>query len=121
MDTRGRLLVLGGYGTATGASNITSFRGGEGWFDDVSDGYVLAAVSHDPLSSSGIPRALASGAAAARAIDAHLRSNRDAALGEYDAAQAHGFDAYNQLRSAYYAVEQRWPDAPFWSRRRAHA
>jgi len=87
------------------------------------DGWIAAgdaAAAHDPLSSSGVPRALASGAAAARAVDAYLRSNCDDALEAYAATQRHDFDAYSRMRSAYYAVEQRWPGAPFWSRRRAH-
>jgi L-lysine 6-oxidase len=45
MDSSSRLLVLGGYGTATGSTSLDSFRGGDGWFDDVSDGYVLATLT----------------------------------------------------------------------------
>jgi len=86
------------------------------------DGWVAvgdAGAAHDPLSSSGVPRALASGAAAARAIDAQLRSSRRE-LDAYAAASTHDFEAYTRMRSAYYGVEQRWPRAPFWARRRAH-
>lgn len=45
MDDEGRLLVLGGYGWAGSQSSITSFAGANGWWDDVSDGYVLATVT----------------------------------------------------------------------------
>jgi len=45
MDSSSRLLVLGGYGTATGSSGLSSFRGSDGWFDDISDGYVLATLT----------------------------------------------------------------------------
>jgi len=45
MDSAGRLLVLGGFGTACGPSfNFASFAGADGWYDDVSDGPVTATV-----------------------------------------------------------------------------
>ena len=43
-DAAGRLLVLGGHGTSSGTSAITSFRGASGWWDDVSDGFVQATL-----------------------------------------------------------------------------
>ncbi|HEY0037845.1 MAG TPA: LodA/GoxA family CTQ-dependent oxidase [Longimicrobium sp.] len=50
MTGRGELLVLGGLGNAGGppGSSIASFGGADGWFDDVSDGPVVAEVElHD--------------------------------------------------------------------------
>jgi L-lysine 6-oxidase len=44
MDERGRLLVLGGFGNSGGPGDITSFAGANDWFDDISDGYVLATI-----------------------------------------------------------------------------
>jgi L-lysine 6-oxidase len=45
MSDKGELLVLGGYGNAGGpGTNITTFAGADGWFDDVSDGPVRAQV-----------------------------------------------------------------------------
>lgn len=44
MDAEGRLLVLGGFGTSTGLTSITSFRGANGWWDDVADGVVQATL-----------------------------------------------------------------------------
>ena len=46
MTERGELLVLGGYGNAGGpkGSTIATFAGGDGWFDDVSDGPVTAVI-----------------------------------------------------------------------------
>ena len=44
-DAKGRLLVLGGYGTSTGRDAINSFRGASSWWDDISDGYVLATLT----------------------------------------------------------------------------
>jgi flavin-dependent dehydrogenase len=76
-----------------------------------------AAASHDPLSSTGIVRALESGIHAARAIHATLvRGDRDA-LAEYDRRQDRAFDWYCDTRTAYYRMEARWPSAPFWHRR----
>lgn len=44
MDDAGRLLFLGGFGSAGGTGGITSFAGTDGWWDDVSDGFVLATI-----------------------------------------------------------------------------
>jgi L-lysine 6-oxidase len=43
---RGELLVLGGLGNAGGPAGvpISSFAGGDGWYDDVGDGPVLAEI-----------------------------------------------------------------------------
>lgn len=47
MDPEGRLLVLGGFGHSAGTSSLTNFRGASGWWDDVSDGYVLATLEFE--------------------------------------------------------------------------
>lgn len=49
MTERGELLVLGGYGNAGGPTSnpITTFAGADGWYDDVSDGPVLAEIRTD--------------------------------------------------------------------------
>jgi len=44
-DDSGRLVVLGGYGNSAGSIALTGFRGASGWWDDVSDGYVLATLT----------------------------------------------------------------------------
>ena len=49
-DSKARLL-LGGYGTSSGTSPITSFRGAGGWWDDVSDGFVQATLHMEDGSS----------------------------------------------------------------------
>ena len=36
--------MFGCYGTSSGTSAITSFRGASGWWDDVSDGFVQATL-----------------------------------------------------------------------------
>jgi L-lysine 6-oxidase len=49
MTERGELLVLGGLGNAGGppGSNISSFAGADGWYDDISDGPVQAEIRTD--------------------------------------------------------------------------
>ena len=46
MTERGELLVLGGYGNAGGpaGSEISTFAGADGWYDDVADGPVTASI-----------------------------------------------------------------------------
>jgi flavin-dependent dehydrogenase len=76
-----------------------------------------AAMSFDPLSSEGISKGLEGGKQAA-AVAAAL------CMGDRSAAQAYredigkAFAEYLATRHRYYAAERRWPDAPFWRRRR---
>jgi flavin-dependent dehydrogenase len=76
-----------------------------------------AAASHDPLSSSGIVRALESGIQAGVAIDAALGTGRTEALRRYDDRRRLAYEQYLATRAGYYQMECRWPDAPFWRRR----
>jgi hypothetical protein len=85
---------------------------GDGWLA-VGD----AAASHDPLSASGIARALDSGAHAAVAIHALLARGDEAPLAAYAERQTRGFELYCDTWARYYQIEQRWPGSPFWSRR----
>jgi flavin-dependent dehydrogenase len=71
-----------------------------------------AAAAHDPITGHGILWALESGIAGAGAI---VASTVDA----YAAAMRERFDRYVATRAGYYRVEDRWPDAPFWRRRRS--
>jgi flavin-dependent dehydrogenase len=84
---------------------------GRGWLA-VGD----AAMSWDPLSSSGLARALGGGERAAAAIDAHARGHADA-LAEHDLALERELTEYLATRTSYYRLETRWPHAPFWARR----
>lgn len=86
--------------------------GGPGWVA-VGD----AAASHDPLSSSGIPHALGSGIQGA-VVAADALSADGQALAAYGEAIQEDFLHYLQTRRGYYQRENRWPDAPFWKRRR---
>ena len=44
MDDQGNLIALGAFGKVTGSGDITSFRGGEGYWDDIADGFVMATI-----------------------------------------------------------------------------
>jgi len=85
---------------------------GEGW---IAAGD--AAASYDPLSSSGIARAIDSGIHAACAVHAHLKDRDSTALAGYARRLGNSFELYWKTRQLYYTMERRWPSSPFWSRR----
>ena len=71
-----------------------------------------AAVAFDPLSSQGIVTALVMGRQAGRVAAGLLRPQ------DYVAEYWSLLDEHLALRQEYYALETRWPDSPFWARRR---
>ena len=75
-----------------------------------------AAMAFDPLSSAGIPKALAEGLQAADAIRSALAGDL-AKLEGWNAAVRGRFGAFLVARRAYYGFERRWPDEIFWQRR----
>jgi len=85
---------------------------GEGW---IAAGE--AAAGFDPLSSMGIGYAIASGIQAARVAASSLGGNTDHAR-VYASDVTQHYRAYLAKRQAYYQLEKRWPDSPFWERRR---
>jgi flavin-dependent dehydrogenase len=77
-----------------------------------------AAMTFDPLSSQGIFNAMYTGMKAGAAIDAALGGDT-AGVAEY-ASRLGAIDAaYRRNLAAFYALERRWPDEPFWRRRHA--
>lgn len=84
---------------------------GEGWLA-IGD----AVIGRDPLSSSGIDFALASAERACQMIKT-LAAGACKSVA-YDADVRRDYAAYLHQRQAYYAMEERWPDSPFWQRRR---
>lgn len=79
------------------------------------DGWIAAgdaATSFDPLSSQGILSALYGGLKAGKAI---LTGDVD----NYDVAIRRVYEQFLVNRAAYYALERRWADRPFWMSRRA--
>lgn len=86
---------------------------GNGWLA-VGD----AAASYDPISSQGIYKALSDGLQMANVIGANLGENTDR-LHEYQSSTTANFDAYLQNRNYFYGLENRWPNSPFWNRRKS--
>lgn len=77
-----------------------------------------AALAFDPLSSKGIANAIYTGL---RAADALLR-HESGDVGAVDGYARHLLDihrVYREQLRAFHAMETRWPEAPYWSRRQA--
>lgn len=79
-----------------------------------------AAVALDPLTGVGVPRALQSGIAAARAWLAREGGDQ-AGPARYQERTLATFGDYMLQRRAVYQQERRWPEALFWRRRHAAA
>jgi flavin-dependent dehydrogenase len=75
-----------------------------------------AAASFDPLASMGIGYALLSGIEAGRVAHNVLSGSGKLAQAYAERVAGH-FAHYLQLRTAYYRMELRWLDQPFWRRR----
>jgi flavin-dependent dehydrogenase len=75
-----------------------------------------AAAMVDPLSSTGVLKALKSGAAAADALVERLAGN-SIALTHYENLIGKDFGAYQRTRRGQYAIESRWSRETFWARR----
>ncbi|HYN05944.1 MAG TPA: tryptophan 7-halogenase [Vicinamibacterales bacterium] len=76
-----------------------------------------AAVGFDPLSAMGIGYAITSGIHAARAVHDALTAG-GTLLSAYGGGVERHYARYLARQRAYYMMERRWPDAPFWTRRR---
>ncbi|WP_342147973.1 NAD(P)/FAD-dependent oxidoreductase [Methylorubrum sp. SB2] len=75
-----------------------------------------AAFAMDPLSSQGLFNALYSGLAAAEAAERTFQGDASAHA-TYARALHDVWQAYRANRSAWYGLERRWAQAPFWQRR----
>lgn len=75
-----------------------------------------AAYAYDPISSYGITSAIGGGFYAGNAIADHLLGKTEA-LSAYRYLQAQAYGYYLAMLQHQYALERRWPDAPFWQRR----
>jgi hypothetical protein len=73
-------------------------------------------MTFDPLSSQGILKALRTGKMASFVALDCLAGN-DAAIGRYEAMNTADYEAYREAKATFYAMETRWPQAPFWARR----
>jgi flavin-dependent dehydrogenase len=76
-----------------------------------------AASCFDPVSGQGIIKALRSGIFASYAAADYLCRNEERGITRYRALVEREFSAYRRTLRDYYALEQRWPDRPFWRRR----
>jgi hypothetical protein len=71
-----------------------------------------AAVSFDPLASTGIMNAVKSGLDAAQFAMAGFGGHQAYSEAVVESAMIHA-----RQRVAYYRLEARWPSSPFWTRR----
>ncbi len=77
-----------------------------------------AAAAYDPLSSHGIASAMGSGFYGGNAI-ADLLAGREEARLAYLEVMQRAYAPYLDLLREHYGRERRWPESPFWKRRRA--
>ena len=78
-----------------------------------------AASVYQPLAAHGITKALRTGCFAAYAAIDALAGRGEVALARYAGLIRRDFAAYRDSLAGHYAAERRWPDRPFWARRRA--
>jgi flavin-dependent dehydrogenase len=76
-----------------------------------------AAAAYDPLSSHGIGSAMGSGFYGGNTIADLLAGHSEARLAYLEVMQ-NAYGACLDLQKRHYAAEERWPEAPFWARRR---
>ncbi len=96
-----------------GSGYITTVRGRD-WMA-VGD----AGFSVDPLSGSGMVRALRAGILAGYAIGPHLLEGDHSGLVRFEKLHWQELADYLSARRNYFAEERRWPTEPFWKRRHA--
>jgi flavin-dependent dehydrogenase len=76
-----------------------------------------AALAVDPISGSGVVRALRTARAAATTVLAVLTSGDSRPIAAYEADRDRECTQYLRERAQYYGAERRWDSAPFWRRR----
>lgn len=76
-----------------------------------------AGLAVDPLSGSGVLRALDSAERAEATIVALLEGNRRAAIADFEQSRDAECESMLRQRSAHYRDVDRWHGAPFWQRR----
>jgi len=106
---------IAGPRAADASSRVLDKAGGARWLA-VGD----AALAFDPLSSKGISSALYTGLQAARTVIAADHGD-SAAVARYAAHVRDVHRVYREQLRAFYAMEQRWPDAAFWAARVAES
>jgi len=76
-----------------------------------------AALAVDPISGSGVIRALRSAKAGVETVRAILEGQTAVAIGAYERGRDVECTAYLQERAMYYGFEHRWSESMFWKRR----
>ncbi len=76
-----------------------------------------AALAVDPISGSGVIRALRLAQSGAETALAFLENRTAEAIETYEGAHDVLCTDYLRERAAYYGIERRWPKALFWKRR----
>jgi flavin-dependent dehydrogenase len=76
-----------------------------------------SALAVDPISGSGIVRALRSARAGAETALALLEHHEPNPIEAYEAKCDRECTDYLNERAMYYAFERRWQECPFWARR----
>ena len=76
-----------------------------------------AALAVDPISGSGVVRALRTARAAATTVLAMLTGDERQPIAAYESERDREYTQYLRERAMYYGVERRWDSAPFWRRR----
>jgi flavin-dependent dehydrogenase len=76
-----------------------------------------AALAVDPISGSGVVRALRTARAAATTVLAILAGDESRPIAGYEAERDRECTQYLRERAQYYGAERRWDSAPFWRRR----
>src|SRR5205823_11778278 len=79
-----------------------------------------AARSYDPLCGLGLTSAMSTAIRAAQTA-LRLLCNDSASAADYEGANRQAFAEYRAAHRAYYGVERRWPESPFWRRRHQQA
>jgi len=76
-----------------------------------------AALAVDPISGSGVIRALRSARAGAETVQAMLEGQTGEAIRAYEAGRDGESAEYLKERATYYGIEHRWSESMFWKRR----
>jgi flavin-dependent dehydrogenase len=76
-----------------------------------------ASLAVDPISGSGVVRALRTASAGAEAALALLNGGGSEIIRAYEADRDAECTAYLDERATYYGLERRWSTSPFWARR----
>ena len=74
-----------------------------------------AAASYDPVAAHGIYKGMNDGIEASDKIIAFFQGEED--TDSFSDAVRKRYETYKRNRAYVYAIEQRWPETPFWGKR----